>query len=472
MTELRHKLRKALSAKQNVLPYWPALLGDGDGTIKVPDQPGYVYVRIGDEVHKIRNKRVAPRFDGMPVLIGSLPEEPEITQVVSVNQAMAEKLSNMMDYLSEHGETHRWFPGTASDPIWVEGYQIMPGRLGPASSSVSVTVYPFVIYVGRVGWLRIGPAFLDLSSYIPETEDKVAMVLVTIDTDGEFVMTKGSESNWEDFDALAATPAPPENTFLKLGAVRVYYGQKAIQMAKTNRDIMDLRFWQGTESAFTDLTDAFASYTGLGGKYVKVKADESGLETDIPAGGGDVIGPATSTDGHMAVWDGTDSKTLKDGGAVPTGSAGYDYILIRDEKTQNTPGGTFTRGDWRTRDLNTEVVDTGNHASLASNQITLAAGSYWAHILCPAQQVGGHQARLQNITAGATLLLGTSEVARAGTSFDWNDKSIIIGRFTLSSQSVIEVQHKSIGSYTSTGFGRPANISTEIYTVVELWQEP
>lgn len=75
----------------------------------------------------------------------------------------------------------------------------------------------------------------------------------------------------------------------------------------------------GSASAFTDLTDTFASYTGLGDEYVKVKADESGLETGVPAGGGDVLGPALSTDEHLAVWDGTNSKTLKDGGIVPAG---------------------------------------------------------------------------------------------------------------------------------------------------------
>lgn len=81
-------------------------------------------------------------------------------------------------------------------------------------------------------------------------------------------------------------------------------------------------------SAFTDLTDTFASYAGLGGKYVKVKADASGLETGTPAGGGDVLGPATSTDGHLAVWDGTDSKTLKDGGA-PGAGGGASVLEIQ-----------------------------------------------------------------------------------------------------------------------------------------------
>lgn len=53
-------------------------------------------------------------------------------------------------------------------------------------------------------------------------------------------------------------------------------------------------------------------YNGTSGKW----------EPTVPAGGGDVLGPATSVDEHLAVWDGTDSKTLKDGGAVPSGGSG------------------------------------------------------------------------------------------------------------------------------------------------------
>lgn len=84
----------------------------------------------------------------------------------------------------------------------------------------------------------------------------------------------------------------------------------------------------GGASAFTDLTDVPASYTGQAGKFPKVKATENGLEFATLAGGGDVLGPATSTDGHLAVWDGTDNKTLKDGGAVPAGGSGETDVLM------------------------------------------------------------------------------------------------------------------------------------------------
>ena len=39
----------------------------------------------------------------------------------------------------------------------------------------------------------------------------------------------------------------------------------------------------------------------------------------IPIGGGDVAGPASSTNNHVALFDGTTGKLLKDGGALPPG---------------------------------------------------------------------------------------------------------------------------------------------------------
>lgn len=154
----------------------------------------------------------------------------------------------------------------------------------------------------------------------------------------------------------------------------------------------------------------------------------------------------------------------------PANGAGLysDYILIRDEKTQGTDGGTFTSGAWQTRDLNTEVEDTGGDASVASNQITLEAGTYRCLISCPAFSVECHQARLYNITDSAVLVLGTSEETSSGSI---QTRSFIAGRFTLAAQKVLEVQHQCESTDAGDGFGRAGNWTTEIYTVVELWKE-
>ena len=147
-----------------------------------------------------------------------------------------------------------------------------------------------------------------------------------------------------------------------------------------------------------------------------------------------------------------------------------DYICIQDQKAQNTAGGTFTSGAWRTRDLNTEVADTGNHASVASNQVTLDAGTYCCLISCPAQAVNFHQARLYDTTGTAVLLIGQNAYSRSDPYYQFTH-AFIEGRFTIATQKVLEVQHYSQTTFATGGFGDKCNFTTEVYTVAEFWKE-
>lgn len=180
--------------------------------------------------------------------------------------------------------------------------------------------------------------------------------------------------------------------------------------------------------------------------------------------------PAAAPAGKWRLFTKSDGLYLIDDGGAVSHLAREQYILLRDEKPQNTDSGTFTTGAWRTRDLNTEVVDEGNAASLAANQITLQAGTYRCHILVPAWAVRYHQARLYNVTDGAVLALGTSAFVSDGSPD--SNHSIIIGYFILAAAKVLEVQHSCTQSYSNQGFGIKANLSTEIFTVAEFWRIP
>lgn len=152
----------------------------------------------------------------------------------------------------------------------------------------------------------------------------------------------------------------------------------------------------------------------------------------------------------------------------PTTPGATMYALVRDQKTQNTNGGGFSAGAWRTRDLNTVVTD-GGFLTLASNQITLPAGTYRCHIRCPAYQVSRHQARLYNATDGLTLALGSS--VRTAPTGGTQNESVIVGFFTLADEKVLEVQQRCESSLSNTGFGVAANFDVEIYTTAEFWKE-
>lgn len=152
----------------------------------------------------------------------------------------------------------------------------------------------------------------------------------------------------------------------------------------------------------------------------------------------------------------------------PNSSVTEPYIYIRDEKASGTDGGTFTTGAWRTRDLNTEVVDTGNNASVAANQITLAAGTYRFRVQAPAFRVAQHQVKLVNIT-DTIAYIGTSAFT---TGVDVTTSSWVEGRFTIAAPKVFEVQHQSSQTRATDGFGAATGFAVNcVYTEIELWKE-
>lgn len=147
-----------------------------------------------------------------------------------------------------------------------------------------------------------------------------------------------------------------------------------------------------------------------------------------------------------------------------------DYILVQDQKGGGTAGGTFLSGAWRTRDLNTEVSDAGNHASIAANQITLGAGTYRFRARCPAYRVLAHQCRLFNITAGTVVSFGPGDSSGAGAIN--NSIATVVGRFTIGISSVFELQHQCNTSEVADGYGIAGVFGTnEIYSEIEFWKE-
>jgi hypothetical protein len=145
------------------------------------------------------------------------------------------------------------------------------------------------------------------------------------------------------------------------------------------------------------------------------------------------------------------------------------YVNIQDQKASSTAGGTATSGSWQTRTLNTITSDVSGLVVLASNQITMQPGTYTCLIRCPAISVAWHQARLQNISLGTTLVLGGSSYCNSGASYAQTD-SWVIGQFTLVSLAVLEVQHQVNTTRATDGWGVPTAWGTEVYTVAQFWK--
>lgn len=186
------------------------------------------------------------------------------------------------------------------------------------------------------------------------------------------------------------------------------------------------------------------------------------------------------------------------------------YLEVIDQKSKGTAGGDFTGKTagvlaWRTRDLTNVVyndfatsvyagsvdISAGGTAVAgdSAGQITLEKGVYYSEISCPAFNVNEHVARLADVTdnpgpAGETVVMGTSEFA--ADTLLWRDsefypmkiasssqtRSHVTGKFQLTSQRTLEVQHQCSNTQLIDGLGSDGDFyeSNNVYTVVKMWQ--
>jgi len=148
----------------------------------------------------------------------------------------------------------------------------------------------------------------------------------------------------------------------------------------------------------------------------------------------------------------------------------HKLLHIQDQKSQDTSGGSFTSGAYRTRDLNTIITNDIPGASLASDQIILPAGKYFVIWTAPAHAVDRNRSRLYDTTGSAVLVFSSNDYAGSGSLA--MDQSIGGGIFTLSVQSVLELQHQCEETYATYGFGLACNFSgeSEIYSDIKIWK--
>ncbi len=143
----------------------------------------------------------------------------------------------------------------------------------------------------------------------------------------------------------------------------------------------------------------------------------------------------------------------------------------QDVQTSGTSGPTYSSGAWRTVRLNTSVTTEISSIALSSNQLTLVpAGTYFVHGRVPFTTSTGNasatQARIQNITDGATLRLG-SNVGSDGTGQRKIGYAEVEGRFTLSGSKTIELQVRANEDMTG---GYAGSFGSEVYANLFLWK--
>ncbi len=257
---------------------------------------------------------------------------------------------------------------------------------------------------------------------------------------------------------------------LAVGNLVKYTGSayaKAQADSAANAEVVGLVSAVAGANDFTLLSVGYVSgLTGLtaGSVYFLSPTTAGALTATEPTTSGQVSKPVlvavSTTEGFFFNWRG--QRLTAASGATPA------YAKCSDVKASSTDGGSFTSGAWQTRTLNTEDIDTTGFLVLASNQMTLAAGTYDIRGTAPALNVNRNQVRLYNVTDSVEILLGSAVFC---STFPEGSQAEVVGRFTIAAGKALELQHRC-ETTSASAIGRGAGITwgANVFAVVQLWK--
>ena len=148
------------------------------------------------------------------------------------------------------------------------------------------------------------------------------------------------------------------------------------------------------------------------------------------------------------------------------------YTLhVQDQKASGAQGGASAAATQNVRTLNTVVTNTITGASLATNQITLPAGTYRIWARAPAFRTNVHKIRLYNVTDAVVMIVGSS--AYASATYSGSSDSFIQGyRFTVSGTKAVRLDHYTLSTEATNGLGLSTSSGDiEVYAEVMVIKE-
>jgi hypothetical protein len=165
--------------------------------------------------------------------------------------------------------------------------------------------------------------------------------------------------------------------------------------------------------------------------------------------------------GEVRIWK------LVRAGVQETDPTTKPLAIVREQHPSSTIAPSSTAATWNTRALNTlQINEVG--ASLSSNQVTLPAGTYYVEAEAEGVVTNDQRVRIRKVSGtAATLVLGLG--ARAGSGLSYVTEAVLKGRFTLTEESTIELQH-----YTESAgvLGDRHQLSgiDEVFSEMLLWK--
>ena len=167
------------------------------------------------------------------------------------------------------------------------------------------------------------------------------------------------------------------------------------------------------------------------------------------------------------------------------GSGAKPYLEYGWVTAPNTAGQSFTANTITTLTIDTEVADTGNFGSIASNQITLAAGTYYFKAFVNSHTttsyVGG-VASLYNIT-NSTYVSRSGALSNSGngsvTCFSFDGQFVVSAATNTFSLLMVTngavfvdncVYSTTFSTITASGVAAAALTGADQRTTLKLWK--
>jgi len=211
-----------------------------DGSVHVPNRPGYVWVKTQDQaggITAVFNPTVAAR-NGMPVLIGPMPKVPWRPMIRDVNW---ELLADLADYdggpyLPAHSSSHEWpdfSPG--SDVVQIYMRALVPLRVYPGTG-LAVSIAPGRYNYSGESTRFTGQTDYDLSGSQPGA-NLARYTLIYLDKTTNSIANTDGATATDVFTITPPEPAYPTVPNIPLALVRI--DDEQTEFAEI--DIIDLR---------------------------------------------------------------------------------------------------------------------------------------------------------------------------------------------------------------------------------------